>query len=91
MIDRINVYQLLAENKSGFPLKVRRDRWSPNSFFLITGHEEMTGDPPYFNNPKVYGHFCHVSIDPKSNLSVAGSYNWEIWKDPDFSKILRNQ
>ena len=82
MTENKNIFQILAENKSGLPLKVRRKNWHPNSFFLVTDHEEIIGNPPYYNNPRVYGFFCRLWVKLEDRLTVPTPRNWEIW-EPD--------
>ena len=79
MTDKVNVFQILKENKLGLPIAVRREHWQSNAFFIITEHEAITGEAPYFNNPRVYGNFCYINIRAEERLTVAGSKNWEIW------------
>lgn len=77
---RLNIYQMYLANGNKAGFFVKRDSWSSQVAEVISidgkSSGELTGKPPYFNNPKVFGRF---QTDGKVfEITCAGTYGYSL-------------
>lgn len=77
---KINIYQMYVANGNKANFWVKRNSWSWQSA-LITSIDgktvgELTGEPPYFNNPKVKGKM--EGVNREVEITCPGTYGYEL-------------
>lgn len=81
----INIYQMYYNNGKKFGFFVQRNSWS-NTAVKIIGFEgveegdDLIGEAPYYNSPKVYGVFYDKTKRVETNrgeVSCPGTYAYK--------------
>lgn len=76
----MNIYQMYVANGNRAGFWVRRNSWSWQSALIISvggmTEGELSGPPPYFNNPPVVGRMEGRGKD--FSISCPGTYGYQL-------------